>query len=241
MEAKPKTRGRWTVSAASHDRTDPQGRCQVNRNLAIFAGVVGGVIAGYFIARSRAVANPAAQSVIADLEGPKSFKMADVAEKCRNMNFREDKASAAQKLADGVVVRIIPAAQSSKYKLSQLARGRIIAKVRNEESGDWPRMALYGKDEACWYIWADDDGRIQSKFVRLSGTGEAPDYGFDIQFHQNNHADDAAEWNKKFGAMMDTGMSPFRLAGFSVQDSTFETGNTGWTTCLLNGCCRSRQ
>ena len=214
----------------------------MNRNLAIFAGVVGGVIAGYFIARSRAFANPAAQSLVVDLEGPKSFALKDVAEKCANMNFREDKASAAQRLAAGVLVRIIPATASSKYKYKQLARGRIIAKVRNEETGQWPQMALYGREEACWYVWADDDDRLHSKFVRMNGAGEAPDYGFDIQFHKDDHPDDAAEWNKKFGTMTSTAAdSPFRLAGFSVQDSTFETGNTGWTTCLLNGCCRSRQ
>jgi hypothetical protein len=212
----------------------------MNRNVAIIAGVLGGVVAGYLVARSRALAHPEASTVVVDVDAPKSSAMADVAEKCRTMNFREEKASGPQMLGTGVVVRIIPADKSSKYKFKQLAKGRIIAKVRNEEAGTWQGMALYGREEACWYVWADDDDRLHSKFVNKNGTGEAPDYGFDIQFHRDDHPDDAAEWNKKFEVMMAT-ESPFRLAGFRAQGDTTRSGNTGWTTCLLNGCCRSRQ
>jgi hypothetical protein len=211
----------------------------VNRNLAIIAGVIGGVLAGYYIARSRAVVHPGA-TVIVDQDAPKSYAMADVADKCRTTTFAEDKASSPLQLVPGVLVRIIPAERSSKYKFSQLAKGRIIAKVRNEETGNWPGMALYGKEEACWYVWADGDDRLHSKFVRKNGDGEAPDFGFDIQFHKDDHPDDAAEWNKKFDAMLDT-ENPFRLATFRAQGDTTRSGNTGWTTCLLNGCCRSRQ
>jgi len=215
----------------------------MDRNVAIIAGVLGGVLAGYFVARSRAVAHPGASTVVIDADAPKSFSMADVADKCRSTSqrFAEDKKSDTLRFGNGVLLRIIPAEMSSKFKYSHLAKGRIIAKIRNEETGQWPNMAIYGKEESCWYVWADDDERLHSKFVRMNGTGEAPDLVFDIQFHEHDHQADGAEWNRKFEAMLET-ENPFRLAAFRAQgDTTRGTGNTGWTTCLLNGCCRSRQ
>jgi hypothetical protein len=148
----------------------------MNRNVAIIAGVLGGVVAGYLVARSRAVAHPEASTVVVDVDAPKSSAMADVAEKCRTMNFREEKASGPQMLATGVVVRIIPADKSSKYKFKPAREGthhREGAERRGLAPGrGWPSMD--GKKHAGM-SGQTTTTRLHSKFVNKNGTGEAPD------------------------------------------------------------------
>ena len=80
---------------------------------------------------------------------------------------------------------------------------------------------------------------MRSKLVALDGSREMIDKYFDIEFHPNDHLVDSSEWNPPPRTAMSDREHLFRLAS-SASASQF-LFNTGWTTCLINGCCRSRQ
>lgn len=211
----------------------------MHRNPGSFGTCI--VLAGVVLAAC-APRPEADDGAVNDQGPPDGSSPQQVARKCATMRWDTAGASVVQALdaAGTVRVRIYPATQSSKTKLKQLVsrRGRIIAKVQNEGNGAWPTMALSGNQGAsCWYVWGDNDDRLRSKFVALDGSAQYVDPLFDIYFHDVDHPADKSEWNKPFPIVQEQSESPFRLAATRPQVLV----NTGWTTCLLNGCCRSRQ
>jgi hypothetical protein len=179
-----------------------------------------------------------------DQDAPKSSSNSDVAARCREMTWATAYASAYQPLdgAGQVIVQITPASLSSKTKASALhhRRGRIIAKVENRGSGVWPKMALTGNSTSCWYVWEGKDGQLRSKFVPQTGVGDsALDADFDIQYQTADHGRDESAWNKPFRIGMVDSLAPAPVQLDSA--ALIFRGNTGWTTCLINGCCRTRQ
>lgn len=176
-----------------------------------------------------------------DAEAPLTAGMADVADKCRRTRFLDGSASDTLTIAAGVVVRIVPAEKSHKYKLANLGSGRILARLDNQENGDYANLALYGdKGQACWFVWEDkDSGELRSKYVSWNGTGETPDRNFHIDFHPQSHPSEKSEWreDRQQGLGAQAGLFMLAAAGSPV----LQVGLWMWTTCLSNGCCRSRQ
>ncbi|HKP28220.1 MAG TPA: hypothetical protein VJU15_02415 [Gemmatimonadales bacterium] len=175
---------------------------------------------------------------------PGSASNEAVAKKCGKMKFDTDHASTIKSLSTtlDVKVQIIPAKNSFKYKMEHLAskHGRIIAKITNTGNDAWDAMALSGESSSCWYVWQDKQGRLQSRFVSLPKTEndqvkDVADKFFDIVYNQppEGHINDEAVWDKPYPLLASA--EPVAL------DSIMRGGGTGWTTCLMNGCCRSRQ
>jgi len=180
-----------------------------------------------------------------DQGGPTGSKQKQVQNKCRRMVFDTTNASAVQPLDEAglVKVKIYPAVLSSKTKASQLAssKGRVIARVVNEGTGDWPGMALKAGSTSCWYVWEDDTGKLRSKFVALVGEDQHDDAVFDVDYPGSDHEHDESAWNPPARIGMAGGDVPVQLAVAGNSANTALIFNTGWTTCLINGCCRSRQ
>lgn len=217
----------------------------MHRTLGISGSITAALLSVSLLACAK-TRPPVDEVVELDQGGPDSPDFADVVKKCRDMAFDETKASAVQRLdpAGRVMVRIIPATRSSKTKLSQLSsrKGRVVAKVVNEGDGDWRFMALKGRSESCWYVWGDNEDRLHTKFVSLApGGAEVMESLFDIQFHDKDHPSDLSAWNPIFTSDASETGSLFRLTSFPMQGDSTRGGNTGWTTCIVNGCCRSRQ
>lgn len=217
----------------------------MNRNLAVFAGVAGGLLAGWYLARTIAARHVTAGPAVAmvDFDAPASAGKSDVLAKCTKTEFVETASSDPYTVATNVVVRVIPAKGSHRFKMSQLEKGRIIAKVRNEGTAAYPALALLPRGESCWFVWYDD-ARLQvvSKFIATEGGAEAEDDNFHIDIHPTTHPAEKGEWKKPADVATLTPPGLFHLAGFQPagEDST-GGGPYMWTTCLTNGCCRTRQ
>ena len=114
----------------------------MHRNIGILGWTAGGLLA----LSLSACPGGSRMAFGNDQGGPKGPKQKQVQKKCADMKFDNTHASAVQALDSAGLVRvnIYPAVQSSKTKASQLAsnRGRVIARVVNEGTGDWPGMAL---------------------------------------------------------------------------------------------------
>ena len=227
----------------------------MHRNL----GVIGSIVACSSLALLLACPRPATPTeevALANDQGPPDDStVAEVIKKCNSMDFDTAHPSAIQQLdANGqVMVQIFAAKKSSKTKLSQLGskKGRIIAKVHNSGAVGWPGMALTGNGDACWYVWGSgQDEILKSRFVSLNGASPTDPATFEIDFHTDPHQYDEAKWYPTFVTKKAMGGSAaldrntlFQLASFPRLQSgdTTGSGSTGWTTCLLSGCCRSRQ
>ena len=178
-----------------------------------------------------------------DQGSPSGPEPAKVASKCRRMEFDNTNASEVMDLKkDGtVLIKIVPARKSIHTRLSQLAssNGRVIAIAVNTGTAEWPFMAIAAQDTSCWHVWMDRDDVVHAQWVSIKGNGSIADAAFDIKFEPRKHAVDTARWNPPDVARLpDVGL--FHLASMEPAQ-VFRTGNTGWTTCLINGCCRSRQ
>ena len=208
-------------------------------------GLLGKVIGGLATLSLLACPKPGEDLVALDQGEPRDTTKAEIIAKCQSMTFDTSKASVVQPLdsAGTVLVKIIPADSGYKTKLKHLAskKGRIIAKVVNEGDGTWRSMALVGKSASCWFVWGDKDERLLSKFVPLNGGDEAPDASFDIEFHRPDHTADLAQWNRPFMGGMTDSIGPSQVPPSQLQDTIMRGPDYGWTTCLVNGCCRSRQ
>jgi hypothetical protein len=91
----------------------------------------------------------------------------------------------------------------------------------------------------------DDDGIVHAQWVGLTNDGGTDyvvqrDDGFGIKFHDDVHSTDYARWNPPEEEARSDREDIFRLASAEPQQ-LLRTGNVGWTTCLVSGCCRSRQ
>ena len=147
-----------------------------------------------------------------------------------------------------VMVRIFAARKSVKTKLKDLAskKGRIIGKAVNYGTAEWRLMALAPSDTSCWHAWMDDDGIVHAQWVGLTndgGTGYIVqrDDGFGIKFHDDDALrPTSAQWNPP-GEEARSDRRGHLPPGLVLSPSVFRTGNVGWTTCLMSGCCRSRQ
>jgi len=184
-------------------------------------------------------------STLGDQGDPGGVTPAKVAQKCRAMDFTGTKPSAVLDLkGDGTVrIKIVPARKAIHTKLRQLGSryGRVIAIAVNTGTAPWPLMDVAPNDTSCWHVWVDGDDVLRAQWVSIKGTTPGqPDDAFEIKFHPDKHVVDSAEWNPREVSMAPDPVSVFHLA--SMEPAQFlRTGNTGWTTCLINGCCRSRQ
>ena len=217
----------------------------MRRNVGFFVGITGGMLAVFLAACSKPV------STASDDQGaPGGISAAQIARKCRNMDFDTTTANTSGTLdlkGDGtVMVRIFAARKSVKTKVKDLAssRGRIIGQAVNYGTAEWRLMALAPSDTSCWHAWMDDDGIVHAQWVGLTNDGGTDyivqrDDGFGIKFHDEAHPTDYARWNPPGAEARSEREDIFRLA--SAQPQLIRTGNVGWTTCLVSGCCRSRQ
>lgn len=183
-------------------------------------------------------------STLGDQGGPDGPSPGQVANKCRSMQFDNNRASVVKDLrSDGtVLIKLVPATKSINTRLRDLGspRGRVIAIAVNTGTAPWPLMAVAANDTSCWHVWMDNGDVLHAQWVSIKGTGRPqPDDAFDIKFHTSKHAVDSAEWNPREISEA----RPERLFHLASNEpiQVFRTGNTGWTTCLINGCCRSRQ
>ena len=217
----------------------------MHRNPGYFAIILSGVTAVLLTACKEPMA-------LGDQGAPGGVSGVEVAKKCRKMDFNTDAGNSSGTLdlkSDGtVLVTMHPAEHSINWKLKHLAssKGRIIARVVNTGTGDWPLMALAPSDTACWHVWIDGNDIVRAQWVGLNNDANPnteplvqADKGFEIMFHDRKHDKDQSEWNKPDVFTLEEPRDIFRLASF--QQELLRTGNTGWTTCLVNGCCRSRQ
>jgi len=215
----------------------------MRRNMGFFVVVTGGMLAVLLAACDNI-------SIASDDQGaPGGISAASVATKCRKMKFDTTTANMSETKdlkGDGtVMVRIFAAKKSVKTKVKDLAssKGRVIGMAVNYGTADWRLMALAPSDTSCWHAWMDDDGIVHAQWVGLtndSGTDYVVqrDDGFGIKFHDDVHTIDYARWNPPEEARSEQ-ENLFHLA--SARPQQFRTGNVGWTTCLVSGCCRSRQ
>lgn len=173
-----------------------------------------------------------------------------VAKRCRQMSFDPQAGSGVLDIkGDGsVLLTMYPAVQSIKWRLKDLAsrKGRIVARVVNTGSGEFQPMAIAPGDTACWHVWMDDEDVVHAQWVGLNNDANPdveplvqPDKYFEIKFHDAKHPKDESRWNPPETTALAEPREIFQLASYTPQ--FLLTGNTGWTTCLVNGCCRSRQ
>lgn len=185
-------------------------------------------------------------------DGPGGISGVEVAKRCRKMDFNENAGNASGILdmkSDGTVLLTMqPAERGINWKLKNLgsSKGRIIAMVVNTGTGAWPLMAIAPSDTSCWHVWMGDDDIVRAQWVGLDNDANPDteptvqrDLGFEIKFHDHKHDKDESAWNRPDVFTLAEPGDIFRLASF--QQELLRTGNTGWTTCLVNGCCRSRQ
>ena len=183
-------------------------------------------------------------SILGDQGPPDGVDPARVADKCRRMNFDTTRASTVLDLKNDstVLVKIVPARKSIQTKLKDLGsrKGRVIGIAVNTGTAPWPLMAVAANDTSCWHVWLDAEEVVHAQWVSIKGDASQPDDAFDIKFHPGKHARDSAQWNPPEVAHLPAEASLFHLAGMEPTQLV-RTGNVGWTTCLINGCCRSRQ
>jgi len=184
-------------------------------------------------------------ATLGDQGAPGGVDPAKVASKCRSMQFDNARSSIVKDLKnDGsVLIKIVPAKKSIHTRLKDLAspRGRVIGIAVNTGNSPWPLMAVAANDTSCWHVWMDNEDVLHAQWVSIKGTGQPqPDDAFDITFHPTKHAVDSSEWNPREISERPLPASLFHLASAGTVQ-VLRTGNTGWTTCLINGCCRSRQ
>jgi hypothetical protein len=218
----------------------------MRRNMGLFVGITGGMLVILLAACDKFF------SRASDDQGPPDgISAAQIASKCRKMDFDTTPANSSEikdiKNDGTVMVRIFAAKQSVKTKVKDLAskKGRIIGKAVNYGTAEWRLMALAPSDTSCWHAWMDDKGIVHAQWVGLTNEG-GKDYivqlddGFGIKFHEGGHTTDKAQWNPPGEEARSDREDIFRLAS-AEPEQVFRSGNVGWTTCLVSGCCRSRQ
>jgi hypothetical protein len=177
---------------------------------------------------------------------PDGINAAKVAAKCRSMDFDTTAGNVSEikdlKNDGTVLVRIFAAKKSTKSKVKDLAssKGRLIGRAVNYGTGAWALMALAPRDTSCWHAWMDGDGIVHAQWVGLNSLTVQRDEGFEIKFHDDKHGRDFAQWVLPDRIARSEEKALFHLASSQPQQ-LIRTGNIGWTTCLVSGCCRSRQ
>jgi hypothetical protein len=152
------------------------------------------------------------------------------------------------RIAEGVLVTIVPHSQSNQHSLSQLAAGQIVGKFVNQGERGHDPLSLAPRGESCLRIRSVvEDGRelmIAEAIPPGAQTGRRL-RGLNIELHDTTHSHPRAAWVNVDSTRLSQGSGPtpeplFRLAGLvaAAQDSTPRPGPGGWVTCLSNGCCR---
>jgi len=182
------------------------------------------------------------QEVVVDTAAPLSHELQDVVDLCNRTTFVPAGMSDENVIQPGVIVRLMPRQGSHRLKLEHLGRGRIIARIENLGDGLYPKFALFvPKGRSCWYVWETDFG-FHSKFVSLDTAREVPDYSFHLDLDGPPHGNEKSDWKTdgQIGARQIS--TAFRPASTGKGDLAAQIllGPWMWTTCLSNGCCRSR-
>lgn len=131
-------------------------------------------------------------------------------------------------LQEGIELTIEP--QDGEYRQSeeQLARGAIVAQLRNNSRQPYPRYALEPGGRSFWVVYRKKD-RWLSAFVSDSRNRDLDRFDIPTIIHPPTRA-----WRQSIAQWQLVGLLNHSRPGGS---DAMSVSYTPWTSCLLKGCC----